>query len=86
MTYRLDLNKKNFKLAGLFFLILFLLCGCSLFQKKAPAFDCAIFSPVCGVDETTYYNQCQAQDYNIEIHYDGACNGSLIKTIPHEIE
>lgn len=86
MIYRLGVNNKNFKLASLFFLTLFLLCGCSLFSKKAPAFDCSIFSPVCGSDETTYYNQCQARDHNVEIDYDGACNGSLIKTIPYEVE
>lgn len=86
MIYRLGSGKKNIKLVGLFFLVLFLLCGCSLFQKKAPIFDCKIFSPACGDDETTYYNQCQAEEYNTEVAYDGACNGSLIKTAPYEVE
>lgn len=86
MIYHLDASKKNIKLVSLFLLVLFLFCGCSLFEKKAPAFDCKTFYPVCGVDEVTYYNQCQAQDYEVDIAYDGACNGSLIKTIPYEIK
>ncbi|MFH1565038.1 MAG: hypothetical protein ABIC82_04265 [bacterium] len=86
MICRLELNKKNIKSAGLFFLILFLFCGCSLFPKKAPVFDCKIFSPTCGEDETTYYNQCQAEENNVKVNYDGACNGSLIKTIPYEMQ
>lgn len=86
MTCRLGFYKKYFKLTGLFFLILFLLCGCSIFSKKTQTFDCKIFSPACGNDEITYYNHCQAEEYNVEISYEGACNGSLIKTVPHEVE
>lgn len=86
MIYHLGFDKNNFKIAGLFFLILFLFCGCSLFSKKAETFDCKIFSPACGNDEITYYNQCQAKEYNVEINYNGACNGSLINTIPYEVE
>lgn len=86
MIYRLDVNKEAIKLFSLFFAILFLLCSCSLFKKKTPTFDCKIFRPVCGVDEATYYNQCQAEDYKADVAYDGACNGSLIKTIPYEIK
>lgn len=86
MIYRSDSGKKIFKLASLFFLILFLLCGCSFFPKKVASFDCKIFSPICGNDEVTYYNQCQAEEYNAEVVYYGACNGSVIKTIPYEVE
>lgn len=86
MTYHLDLAKRNIKLVGLSLLVLFLLCGCSLFKKDTPGFDCKVFLPVCGDDEVTYYNQCQAQDYKVDIAYEGACNGTLVKTIPYEVE
>jgi hypothetical protein len=87
MKYRLDVNKKfyvkliNLTLAGLFFL-----SGCSIpfSGKEFIGFDCKIFSPVCGEDGITYYNQCQAEESGVEIVYDGACNGTSVETVPYE--
>jgi hypothetical protein len=80
-------SKTSYKARIIIFVSLLLLTGCSLqssFSKKITGFDCDNFYPVCGEDEITYYNQCQADEREAEIVYDGACNGTDIETIPYD--
>ena len=85
MIYPLGRKNKYYFLISVIFSALFLSgCSWSLVKDKLPIFNCGEFYPVCGENDVTYYNQCQAKEEEVDIVYDGACNERDIVTIPYD--
>lgn len=59
--------------------------GCIDSLAINPSFPCPQndFKPVCGCDNETYRNECEAgQKYGVQTYYDGSCSGFEIDIIP----
>jgi hypothetical protein len=59
-------------------------CTFSWSKKNLVNFNCDKFNPVCGENSVTYFNHCQAEDFEIETKYDGPCTG-VIEVIPYNV-
>ena len=47
-------------------------------EVEEPCFCTANYEPVCGIDNLTYSNSCNAECDNIEIDYEGECKKDIV--------